>query len=56
MEVNGIRYFNAPFTEVLDTGDKDLMKRFVEDSYAKRNQLCHGQIAKISYISGRTGR
>ena len=28
--------------KVFATGDKDLMKRFMEDSYAKRNQLCKG--------------
>ncbi len=38
----GILFFIELSKKVLDTGDKDLMKRFIEDSYAKRNQLCKG--------------
>ena len=28
--------------KVFEAGDKDLMKRFMQDSYAKRDQLCKG--------------
>ena len=38
----GIVFLIELSKNVFDTGDKNLMKRFIEDAYAKRNQLSKG--------------